>query len=270
MPSSMMVRSAVKLVSNTASKPSAAKRRDHLAGHERTGRVVEALAQGGADRRGRLDDDVFVGSSRASHTSSIWLRSDGAHRAHGGALAALDADDLAEVLREGRADHGREAAALGEQPADALHVVAHRHAAPAGDALAGVADQGRGALVDHLERSSRPRRSARRHPGRRPACAARSRRTGRRPGSRRRAPRGAVRRPSGGGRGPCRCWSSRPCRRSPAGCTRRPACGRLPPPRGRRGRRRWTGRRRGSRGSGSSRRPGGRPEAPWCPPGPRP
>ena len=114
--------------------------------------VVEALAERGADRRrGLHDDGLGRVLERVPDLVDLVALLDGAHGADGGALAALHADDVAEVLREGRADEGREAAALGEQAADVLDLVADRDAAAAGDALAGVADERRGAVVDHLE-----------------------------------------------------------------------------------------------------------------------
>src|SRR5690606_27347897 len=64
------------------------------------------------------------------------------------ALAALHADDVVEMLAEGGTDHGIEPAVLGEEAADALDLVAHRHAAPAGDALAGIAHERRRRVVD--------------------------------------------------------------------------------------------------------------------------
>ena len=77
---------------------------------------------------------VFVGSSSASQTSSIWLRScDGADGTDGGALAALDADDVAQSSGRTPGPIMRvKAAALGEQAADILDLVAHGDAAAAG------------------------------------------------------------------------------------------------------------------------------------------
>ena len=79
-------------------------------------------------------------------------------RADRGALAALHAGHVGQVAAKRRADHRREPAVLREQRADALGLVADRDAAPAHDALAGVAhERGRASRRSILRGASRPR-----------------------------------------------------------------------------------------------------------------
>ena len=94
MPSSMIVRSAVKLVSNTWSKP--ARRRAVFISKvtRRAGLEAEALAHGRARRRGGLDDDVLVRVvDGRPHRVGLVLGVQGAGGAAVDALAAVDADD---------------------------------------------------------------------------------------------------------------------------------------------------------------------------------
>ena len=93
----MMVRSAAKLVSNTALKPSRRNAATILPGHERSRRIAETLAESRPDSRRRLNDDVFGGIFESrQHGFDLIFFHDGAHRADGAALAALDADDIVE------------------------------------------------------------------------------------------------------------------------------------------------------------------------------
>ena len=104
MPSSMMVRSAVKLVSNTLSKPHAAQGRVHLEGHRRARLEAEALADGRPRAGRRLDDDVLVGVvDGGPDLVGRVLGVQGAGRAAVDALAAVDADDVGRAAcPEGR------------------------------------------------------------------------------------------------------------------------------------------------------------------------
>lgn len=61
LPSSMMVRSAEKLVSNTLSKPSIRQGSDHLAGDDGAGLHAELVPQAHPDGGGHLDNDVLEG-----------------------------------------------------------------------------------------------------------------------------------------------------------------------------------------------------------------
>ena len=125
--------------------------RDHLAGHQRAGRIAEALAQRGADGRGRLHDGVLVaGLQGGPDLFDLVALGDRPDRADRRALAALDAGHLVEVAVERRADDGFESAVLREQGADVLDLAAHAHAAAALDALAVVAEQGGRRRVDPL------------------------------------------------------------------------------------------------------------------------
>ena len=129
----------------------ATQRRDHLARDQRAGRITEALAQRRANGRRRLHDHVVVGLvERAPNVLDLILFRDGAHRAHGGALAALHAGDRAQVVIERRANHRLETAVLWEQRADVLRLHAYTDATAALDALAAVADQRGRRGVDSL------------------------------------------------------------------------------------------------------------------------
>ena len=87
---------------------------DHLAGDQRAGRIAETLAQGGADGRRGLHDDVLVRLVQGlPDLVDLVLLGDRAHRADGRALAALHAGHRAQVAVEGRADDRLEAAVLG-------------------------------------------------------------------------------------------------------------------------------------------------------------
>jgi hypothetical protein len=115
-------------------------RGDHLSGHQGAGLVVELLTESAADRGRGLHDDMFL---RVAESSPDLIDSgvlgDGSDRADRGALATLDAHDVAEVLRESRTDNGGESPSLRKEAADALDFVADGHAAPAHHALSGVA-----------------------------------------------------------------------------------------------------------------------------------
>ena len=64
----------------------------HLAGHQRAGRIAEALAQGGADGRGGLHDDVLAGAFQGRpDLFDLVALGDRPHGADGRALAALHA-----------------------------------------------------------------------------------------------------------------------------------------------------------------------------------
>ena len=129
----------------------APQRGDHFAGHQRAGRIAEALAQRRPNRRRGLHDHVVVGLvERLPNVFDLIFFGDGADGADGGALAALHAGHGFQVVVERGADHGVEAAVLREQCADALRFEADAHAAAALDALAAVAHQGRRRGVDPL------------------------------------------------------------------------------------------------------------------------
>ena len=147
----MIVRSAVKLVSNTLSKP-----------HSRSavfiskvsgvpGSQAEALADARPRARRRLDDDVLrrvVDGAPDLVGRVVGVQRAG--RAAVDALAAVDADHVAErLVQEGR-DAGLVAAADGLEHADLLQVDAGADAAAAQDALVHVADDGVARLVHRV------------------------------------------------------------------------------------------------------------------------
>ena len=87
--------------------------RDHLAGHQRAGRVAETLAQRRADGRRRLHDDVLVGIvQRVPDLVDLVLFGDRSDRADRRTLAALHAGHRTQVAIERGTDHGVEAAVL--------------------------------------------------------------------------------------------------------------------------------------------------------------
>ena len=99
--SSMTVRSAVKDVSNTRSKPMARSAAAIWPVVVDARLKAEHLTQGHAHGRRDLGHDHLLGSWSAFHTSSTSeLRRKGAGRADAGALAAVDALHLAQVLAE--------------------------------------------------------------------------------------------------------------------------------------------------------------------------
>ena len=154
-PSSMMVRSAVKLVSNTLSKP--ARRRAVFISKVTgvPGSRPNSSPMADARRGGRLDDDVLVGVvDGGPHLVGLVLGVQGAGRAAVDALAAVDADDVAERHVLEGLDGDLVAAADGLEHADFLHVDAGADAAAAADALVHVAHHG-------VARGSRPRTRAR-------------------------------------------------------------------------------------------------------------
>ena len=114
---------------------------DHLAGAGRAGGQAEALADGRADRGGRLHDDVhFRIGDGVPHAAGAPLLQEGRRGADVDALPALDADRFVHVRPVGRGDDGLEAAALLAQVVDALDLAADADAAAAEHALLGVAD----------------------------------------------------------------------------------------------------------------------------------
>ena len=125
---------------------------DHLAGARRAGREAEALADGGADRRGRLHDDVDLRVGDGfPHAAGAPLLQEGGRRADVDALSALDADRFVHLRPVGRSDDRVEAAALLAEVVDALDLAADADAAAAKHALLRVADQGVARQVDgHL------------------------------------------------------------------------------------------------------------------------
>ena len=271
MPSSMIVRSAVKLVSNTLSKPQ--RRRavfiSKVSGVP--GSQAEALADGRA-RAGRgLDDDVLgrVVDGRPDLVGRV-VGPQRAGRAAVDALAAVDADHVGQrLVHEGR-DLGLVAAADGLQHADLLQVDAGADAAAAEDALVHVADDGVARAVDlvpRLRRDGRSGRSRRRIPW--PAPAARSCCCGSRCSTRRSGWPAAGRGCGGAPGGPCRVWVWTLIGVGDRDRRRRPGASAALRPRPRRsGRRRPGTGPRGSRGWGCGCRAAWRPRGSSCPAAP--
>ena len=143
MPSSRIVRSAAKLVSNTLSKP----QRRRAVFISKVSALARRQAEALADRRPRagrgLDDDVLVrvvdgGPDLVGRV----VRPQGAGRAAVDALPAVDADHVGQRLVQEGGDLGAVAAVEGLQHADLLQVDAGADAAAAEDALVHVADHG--------------------------------------------------------------------------------------------------------------------------------
>ena len=127
----------------------AAQRGDHLALDVGADGQAEALAQLGAHRRRRRDDDVLVGiGDGVPDLGGIIDLIKGADRADRNALAAVDAGRLAQRHIEGRADMGLIAALADVDDADVLVLFADGDAAAAEDALGVVAHQVRRRLLD--------------------------------------------------------------------------------------------------------------------------
>ena len=114
---------------------------DDAAGHGGVVGHAEGLADGDADGGGDLNDDGLGGVGQGVPDGfEFGGGGEGAGGADAGALAAVDALDLAHGLVEGGED-GRLVAAVGEvNRADALNLVAEADAVAAEHALVGVAD----------------------------------------------------------------------------------------------------------------------------------
>ena len=104
-PSSMMVRSAAKFVSRTASKPSRLKAACILPLTSDPDRHAELFAEHDPDRRGFLDHDKFIGIvERFPDLFRCASFIQCAHGAMDNALAAIDADAVAKA----RIERGRD------------------------------------------------------------------------------------------------------------------------------------------------------------------
>ena len=132
-----MVRSAEKLVSKTASKPSL---------------HAEGFAEGDADGGGDLHGGEALGVAEGGPGfAGFVLLIDGAHGAMGGALAALDAGRIVERNPGGGGDLHPFAAADEFQRPDVLHFLADDGATAALDAFVGLKDDGRrGGVALHV------------------------------------------------------------------------------------------------------------------------
>ncbi len=151
--SSMMVRSAPKVVSNTASKPILAQPGHQLARDGGADRDPEFLADGSADGRRDLNDHRLAGVEQGCPgLGDVAVAGERGGGAHADALAAVGAVGVDQRLHFRRRDNDAEAAAIGRQRVHRLHLVAHRLAAPAADAFLGVAFQRAAGLVDGIAR----------------------------------------------------------------------------------------------------------------------
>ena len=194
---------------------------DHLAGARRAGRQAETLADGRADRGGRLHDDVhFRIGDGVPHAAGAPLLQEGRGGADVDALPALDADRFVHVRPVGRGDDGLEAAALLAEVVDALDLAADADAAAAEHALLRRRGRRSGSTGRSAFPCGGPRSAVPARPSNRPGSAARSCRRGRRSGSPWGGCPAAVRR-CRGGPGGCRAsWSAPPCPPTPSGCRR--------------------------------------------------
>ncbi len=122
----------------------------HLAGHERARRIAETLAQGGADGRGGLHDDVLAAFQRRPDLVDLIALGDRTHGTDRRALPALHAGHRRQVVAEGRSDDRLETAVLREQRPHVLDLCANAHTTAALDALARVAKQCRRRRIDPL------------------------------------------------------------------------------------------------------------------------
>ncbi len=114
---------------------------DHLAGGRGAGGKSKALADGGADRRGRLHHHVHLGVGQGGpDAAGAALLEEGRRGADVDALPALDAHRVVHVGQVGGGHDGVEAAALLAEVVDPLDLGAHPHAAPAEHAFLAVAD----------------------------------------------------------------------------------------------------------------------------------
>ena len=108
-----------------------------------------SLEQGSRDRRRHLGDDHGVGVGERRHDAlDVAALDDGSGGADPRALSAGDAVGDVEPRAEAGHDLGAKAAAGEVDGADALHGVAHGHAAAAQHALVGVVPERRRAHVD--------------------------------------------------------------------------------------------------------------------------
>ena len=125
----------------------------HLPRHDRPRLHAEHLAERDADGRGGLDDGADLriekGVPDGAAVDARQERPDGADH---DALAAVGAVAGAEREVGGGADRGAEAAVVDAEDADALDLAADRDAAPAEDALRGVAVDGGARGVDEVLR----------------------------------------------------------------------------------------------------------------------
>ena len=119
-------------------------RRDHLSGYDGTRLHAEGIAEGDADGRGDLYDDMFLRILQGvEYFLRIVLFDDRAGRADQAALAAEDAVRSFHRFVERRGDDDVAAASGIGQGGDALHVLAGADAASAADAFRGIAHDGR-------------------------------------------------------------------------------------------------------------------------------
>ena len=144
-PSSMIVRSAVKLVSNTRVEAQPAQGGDHLAGHQRAGRIAEALAQGGADGRRGLHDHVLGRvverlPDLVDLVAAPVMAPTGQTAAHWPHCTQTTSPRFCAKAGPMTVSKPR---FCGNRPPTSCVSPHTRHAAAALDALAGVADQGR-------------------------------------------------------------------------------------------------------------------------------
>ena len=250
----------MKLVSNTPSKPELAQGRHHLARHQRAGRDSRSTRPARRGWPGRsARPRVFVGSSSAAQTSSIWSFSlmaptghTAAHWPHCTQATSARSDAKAGPMTVlNPRPCGKSAATpwiwphTVTQRRHLMHlavsrtsagVLASMHAlrlfAPGVGDLADAQVAGHGLQLAVVVAVA----------GLAVAVV---------------LARGAVRPRCGAPRARAWCWCAPSCPRSRASRRRPPASWRPPPPRGRPGRRRWPARSPGSRGSGSARPPAG-------------
>ena len=128
----------------------ASERGDHLLRDKAARGHVEAFADCGAHRGGGLHDDEFLRVFQGfPDAPDVRFLRNSPHRAHGGTLAALDAQHAVERVVEGGGNHRVEPPADEVDGIDALDIAAHRHAPAAENALARIAHKPRRGIV-HL------------------------------------------------------------------------------------------------------------------------
>ena len=128
---------------------------NHLSFHIRAHRHAEALAEGGADGRSRLNHDVLIGvAQRGEHVGALILLRERARRARDDALAAGNAGHAGKRLLKHTADMGVKTAAVRTDNSHML-VRARGDAAAAENTLGIVAhEMQRAVVVDRVRHRS--------------------------------------------------------------------------------------------------------------------